>query len=154
MKPIEIKKGLNAFVDFDDYDKTLNFPWRKIKNKNGRYYCGYNLKIEKRKYRIIWLHHLILGKPPIGKRINFIDKNPLNCTKKNLEFISHSEHGHFTHKNNHQKYLGVITEYIARIKIKNKIKIIGTYKTAHEAALAYDLEAREYFGDKAILNFE
>lgn len=43
--------------------------------------------------------------------------------------------------------------YQARIGRNRKLEIIGYYKTAEEAARAYDLKAKEYFGDKAYLNF-
>jgi hypothetical protein len=59
-----------------------------------------------------------------------------------------------THKKNEDKYLGVILEYIARIRVNNKLKVIGVYNSAQEAAIAYDLEAKKIYGDKAVLNFE
>jgi len=55
------------------------------------------------------------------------------------------------------KYTGAYAtsfgKWVARIKIGNENRIIGTYKTAKEAAKAYDQECYAYFGDDAVLNF-
>ena len=154
MQTIEIKKGYTVQVDDEDFHRIRIFPWKIFMLGKGSFYCGFSLKIEKKKYKKVWLQHMIVGKPPQGQRIYFKDKNPLNCTKANIQFLSYIEHGNITHKKNEDKYLGVILEYIARIRVNNKLKVIGVYNSAQEAAIAYDLEAKKIYGDKAVLNFE
>lgn len=154
MKTLEIKKGYLVQVDDEDFDRIRIFPWKIFMLGKGSFYCGFSLKLEEKKYKKVWLQHMIVGNPPEGKRIYFKDKNPLNCTKANIEFLSYSEYGHMTHKKTEDKYLGVILEYIARIRVKNKLKVIGVFDSAREAALAYDLEAKKVYGDRAVLNFE
>lgn len=154
MKTLEIKKGYSVQVDDEDFHRIRIFPWKILMLGKGNFYCGFSINIGKKKYKKVWLQHMIVGKPPEGKRIFFKDKNPLNCTKANIEFLSYSEYGHMTHKKTEDKYLGVILEYIARIRVNNKLKVIGVYDSAQEAAKAYDLEAKKVYGDKAVLNFE
>ena len=53
------------------------------------------------------------------------------------------------------KYIGVSKSKVswwARINAKGRHIHIGSFKTEKEAALAYNVEALKYFGDKARLN--
>lgn len=55
-----------------------------------------------------------------------------------------------------EKYKGVTEThgyFIARIKTEENTHYIGRYKTAKEAARAYDLESYRHYGNDAVLNF-
>jgi hypothetical protein len=54
-------------------------------------------------------------------------------------------------------YIGVTETfgyYIARLKTEENLHYLGRFKTAKEAAIAYDIEAYKHFGNEAKLNFK
>jgi hypothetical protein len=153
LKRLEVENNIWISVDEEDFELIKNYPWKIAKYKNGSAYCYYNLKVEEKKYKKIWLQHHILGDLRLNKRIYFKDKNPLNCCRANIELLTHSEFAHITHKEKEEKYLGVISTYVARIRVNKKLKVIGTFSNAIDAAIAYDEEAKKVFGKYAVLNF-
>jgi hypothetical protein len=151
MIELRLNNNFVAFIDNEDHYKVVHLPWKSYNVGRGRFHCGIKVKLENKKYKSIWLHHVIAGYPPFGKRVYFKDKNPLNCQKENIVFLTHSEHTHVTHPLR-EDFIGVTVEYLARIKINNKLKVIGTFKTEIEAAKAYNEKAKSLYGDKAKLN--
>lgn len=159
MKKIELSHNLFAVVDDEDFDSVNNYHWKASPSTN-KYYARTFLKDinTKKKRTSLLLQHLVVGKAPKGKRIFFKDGNPLNCQKCNIEFISNSEASHRyykktkTNKNATETFRGVIVQFIARIKYKNKIITLGNFTNEKDAANAYNIKARELYGERAVLN--
>ena len=49
MQTIEIKKGYTVQVDDEDFHRIRIFPWKIFMLGKGSFYCGFSLKIEKKK---------------------------------------------------------------------------------------------------------
>lgn len=103
--------------------------------------------------------HRIIVKPPDGLLVDHRDRNGLNCCRWNLRIATHSENS--ANRINRDVsllgYRGVEfhgRQYRARLTFRGQSVRIGNYPTALEAALAYDVKARELFGEFAWLNFD
>jgi hypothetical protein len=157
MKKIDINDSTNIIVDDEDYLKVLFYDWKLIRTNVGKNYIYAYTTVfnENKKREKLFLHHLIFGRPSNDKVFWFKDGNRLNCQRSNVEIISKSEKGHLVYKqqkNGNKIKRGVITNYIARVKVDGKIKVIGVYKSKEEAANAYNNEVKKLYGDLAVLN--
>lgn len=146
-----------VMLDTEDSHLLEEYNWH-INVCQKRPYLRARINIEDGLKKYIFFQHLILGKPPRGKRIFFKDSNSLNLQKSNIEIISCSKFSHITYKkkennkNLKKDYKGVSVQFVARIKIKNKIKTLGYFENIEDAAHAYNRKAKELYGNNAILN--
>ncbi|MBC7410485.1 MAG: hypothetical protein H7339_19040 [Arcicella sp.] len=160
MKKIPLTHDKYALIDEEDYDLIKNFIWTARISRKTRYYARTLIKSESadKKNYSMFLHHLIVGTSPFGKRIFFKDGDALNCQKSNLEFVTFGQAAHSYYnktklcKNAKENFRGVTVRYTARIGFNNKMIIIGTFDSELDAALAYNQKAKELFGEKAVLN--
>lgn len=99
----------------------------------------------------------------IGDRSGFVhhhkDEDKLNNQKFNLEFITNTENitqckgwssSGFKGVSFHQKN----SKFVAGIRVNGKQKYLGSFKSAEDAARAYDKAAIESFGSKTFVNFQ
>lgn len=109
----------------------------------------------------IYLHRFLMNMPN-GKEIDHINGNRLDNRICNLRICSHSEN-----QRNKGKLIGQYTsnykgicwrkfqkQWRATIRFKNRKHLIGYFKNEIDAAIAYDLWARELHGKFARLNFQ
>ena len=134
-----------AIVDKEDYEKVKNMKWHLNKTGNMRV-CTANKKI------CTSLAHLVLGAKK-GYRINYKDVNIFNCRKSNLDSLDNKGITKRYYKNN-TGYKGVteLHVFITRIRVNGCVKHIGTFKTAKEAAKAYNDAVIKYYDGKGYLN--
>lgn len=90
------------------------------------------------------------------KEIDHIDRDVSNNIIENLRDCSRSQN--MANRSSPNTVKGVHfngSSYIARIgnPFSRKTEYIGSYPTEEIAAKAYDIKAKEYFGDFAVLNF-
>src|SRR4030042_413782 len=150
---IESKKygNFECMVDTKNYDKIKNHSWvisiDKYKNVK-KAECTIN-------YKRVALHCFILNK----KGIDHIDRNPLNNLESNLRECTQSQNccNKTKQSNNTSGYKGVIYAkwanlYRVRLQINKKSISVGYYKTAINAAKAYNEAALKYHGEFARLN--
>ena len=152
---LPLTKGLFALVDEEDYEWLSAFNW-KVSFKGKSYYA--------QTYRVGYLHRLLM-KPPNGKVVDHINGFSLDCRKKNLRICTVSENVQKQksslqrRRNKSSRYVGVSFKkrdgtWVMEIT-KNRIRIRkGGFKTAKEAAQAYDYNARKLFGKYATINFK
>ncbi len=79
----------------------------------------------------------------------------LDCRLSNLVWRSRSLASRMRKSNNKTGFTGVYAEnkrYRAIISIDGKAVHIGMFNTAKEAALAYNIKAKEVFGERARIN--
>lgn len=117
--------------------KKTSYVYVRINNKNKR------------------IHRLILNaKLPL--QVDHINGNGLDNRRKNLRLVT-SQQNNFNRRPVNSKYKGVAFHkrcnlWEAKICINQKRMCLGFFKTAQEAARAYNLKAKELFGEFAYLN--
>ena len=171
MKKLQLRgkygNGKFAIVDDSDFENLSSFGWHC--SKLG-YVCrkvhsgGVKGKVHQtRKTRTIFLHHIVLGNPKKGMVTDHINMDTLDNRKKNLRFATHSQNhaNEPKQKNNTSGYKGVwlnklkskdSKKWVANILFQGKKQCLGIYFTPEEAAQAYNIKAKELFGEFALLN--
>jgi hypothetical protein len=107
----------------------------------------------------VLLHRLVAERMGLSLDgvIDHINGNALDCQRENLQACTHQQN---IMKQRHQAtarspYKGVMqfrNKWRSRITINGKTLHLGLFKTAIEAAYAYNKKAKELFGDFANLN--
>lgn len=152
MKTITLTKGFFAIVD-DSYFLELNkYKWHYLSSG------GYAARKYKNK-RLLMHREILLA--PNNLCVDHINHNGLDNRKENLRLCSKQENCR-----NQLKKINTLLPYKG-VKIKESGKFestirispiedyyIGTFNTLEDAAIAYDIKAKEYFGEFAYLNFE
>lgn len=138
------KNDLWLIVDIEDFERYSDY---KFYTASG-YVC---VAPETQK---ILLHRLIVD----FEIVDHINRNKLDNRKANLRSATHGQNmiNSGLRKDNKSGYKGVYLNnksYEVQITSNGKRVYIGVYKTAVEAALAYDEAAKKYHGEFAYLNF-
>jgi hypothetical protein len=164
MKTIFTKEGNPVIVDDDDFDRLSAFKWHTIKN-------GYAAVYMKEIQRRALMHRVIMGvEQKRGFFVDHVNGNRLDNRKENLRVatsqqnnrnrrVCRNKHGVKgvgywpTSTNKGVKYPRA-RPWCSYIKFNGKFIGLGYYKTAEEAASAYDAAAKKYFGEFAATNRE
>jgi len=157
MKQIQLQDGFFALVDDDDYPVVSRFTWCLRKGRNTWYAFTW-LNFEERR-TILFMHHLIMGRVPVKKAIDHIDRNGLNNQKINLRFCNHGQNSANRITSGSSKFLGVSIHkqgksirWRAFISSNKKSYYLGSFKSEVEAAIAYNEAATKLHGEYANLN--
>lgn len=136
-----------AYAVIDNDTNIIN----KCKKYKWHFSCGYAYSS-----RLGFLHHLILGKPPIGKETDHKDGNGLNCMKSNLRFCTSSQNGfnRKKQKNNSSGVKGVSyskqkKKWRARINVNRKEIHLGFFDNLIDSCKIYDEACLKYHGEFA-----
>ncbi len=157
MREIELIGGDKALVDDEDYEWLSEYIWIFCARGNSRYTICANSKKEKP----TTMHRLIMkkyhGMSPLV--IDHIDHNGLNNQKNNLRYATHGENMYNKRKwskNTSSKYKGVFKrrddQWRMMIVKDKKRECDRVFLTERDAAIAYDIKAKELFGEFACLN--
>lgn len=149
-----------AIVDDDMYEYLSQWNWRFIGNYAARSICvnGKNTT---------WaMHHEIL--PPLqGYEIDHINRNKLDNRRENLRVVTQGQNmaNRGPNKSSNKtpkrsKYKGVYLfkhykhrSWGASIMYQGKRYQLGRFDTEQDAAKAYDMKAKELYGEIAYTNF-
>jgi hypothetical protein len=108
--------------------------------------------------RTLSMHRLVLGLPP-GRypEVDHINRDKLDNRKGNLRLATRGQNNsNAVRKKGKNKYRGVYqvsrNSFKALLSSGSKRLQLGSYKTAEEAAVAYNQAARQHHGDFAVLN--
>lgn len=144
-------KQIFALVDFDDFKRVNKFVWYL----NGEYPS--RKQTVNGKIKVIRLHRFILGKDTL---IDHINNNPLDNRKDNLRVCTFQENTFNQKKavNNTSGYKGVWfskqrNKWTSTVRRSGERFYLGYFNDPLSCARAYDLKAKELFGDYAKTNF-
>jgi hypothetical protein len=137
-----------ALVDDEDFEYLNQWKWHVILDDRNCYAARTKNKI---------LLHRVIMKTPKGMEVDHIDHNGLNNQKYNLRNCTKRENVINSRKlHGKSKYIGVSPHrksFMARITTNGHLINIGSFDDEKNAAKAYDLKAKELFGEFANLNF-
>ena len=105
--------------------------------------------------RIRRLHREILDIQD-SRIVRFLDNNPRNCARNNLQVLERSVLARAQPAKGACKYKGVSPyrgKWQATIRVDGKLKWLGSFETAEDAAIAYDEAVLKFRGRSGVLNF-
>jgi hypothetical protein len=156
---IPLTDGHVALVDVDDYDAVAAHRWHTAKGENGRtHYARRRTKRgETHAALTIRLHTFLTGWPEVDHR----NGDGLDNRRTNLRNVNHAQNSANQRRprNNRSGFKGVswrqdIGRWAAHIGVNYRLRHLGMFDTAEDAARAYDTAAIETWGEYASLNFE
>jgi len=157
MRQIPLTQGKFSMVDDEDYDELNKFKWYAHGDSNVLYAKRHAVDKYNRK-RIIGMHEQIMGYVS-GLVCDHIDGNGLNNQRNNLRHVTHHQNTmNAQSKRGRSNYKGVHWQsrekrWSSKIKMNYKAIWIGYFDNEEDAARAYDVKAKELFGEYARLNF-
>ena len=147
-------------VDQNDVPLINQFTW--YLNPDGYWSSGRN---EEGKTKHYLMHRLIMNCPK-GLEVDHINGDKLDNRRSNLRICTRQQNARnitVKKQNATSVYRGVSLNrqqggrynyWFAAIKLNGKAMAIGTFKSELHAAMAYDIAAKELFGEYANLNFK
>lgn len=154
MKVIELTKGHVAIVDDEDFEHLAQYRWHF--HSGG--YATRKIKV-KGKTISIYMHRQILGAECEGKHVDHRNRNGLDNRRCNLRTATSAQNNanQSMKSNNSSGFRGVhyskfAQKFTAKISHQGKAQHLGYFKTAEEAALAYNAAALLFHGELANLN--
>ncbi len=158
MKKITLTRNKHALVDNEDFKKVNQFKWNASYNKTTKsfYALGYSPTKDGKRYRIS-MHRLIMNAKK-GQVTDHKNYDTLDNRKSNLRICTNAENiRNARPRKNTSKYKGVYwykksKNWRSHIKINGKRITLGSFTDEKNAALAYNIAAKKYFGEFAYLN--
>lgn len=161
MKLIPLTQGKFAQVDDQDFEYLNQFKWGASKPTNNNNYYATRTFQEGEKRKQIKMHREILGLTDPKQLGDHKDNDGLNNQRNNLRACNYSENARNKRKSNNKtsKYKGVCFykrygKWMTQVRVNNKVRCFGYFKTEIEAAKMYDTKAKEVYGSFANLNFK
>ena len=141
-------KGKFTIIDDEDFDLVNQYRWY--------YRGGYAIGHLGNQKQVI-LSRFLMGNPK-GKMVDHINHDTLDNRRQNLRIATK-----FQNMQNQLKYRGgskykgvskMPKPYKNMWRAQIACKYIGYFKEERHAAMAYDIWAKELFGEFAVLNFK
>lgn len=155
---VPLSRGLFATIDVADIPLVQGWNWTAI-IENGVTYATRGASIGNGRSRTIRMHQVILGAED-GFLPDHRDGNGLNNRRSNLRSATAQQNtwNRRLSSANTSGFKGVSLRadrgtWLAGIAINGKRRKLGTFHNKEAAARAYDVAAREFFGEFAVLNF-
>lgn len=140
---------VSILIDEEDWDRVKKYDWYINKNKI--------ISTSPGRGKSIALHRFILGVTDAKTQVDHINHDRLDNRKENLRICNSSQNMGNNKPQKGRTYKGAYLlnnkYWIAQITFNYKIIYLGIFNTEIEAAKAYDIAAKEYFGEFARLNF-
>jgi len=153
MKRIPLTQGKFALVDDEDYDFLMQWKWSY--SHGYAYRCPW----DKEKGRQFYLSmHRLVAKTPEGMKTDHKNGNRLDNRKINLRICESHENSRNQGLSSRSKtgFKGVRfrrNKWVAEMFFNKKHRHLGTFDNPVEAAKAYDVAARLFYGEFARTNF-
>jgi hypothetical protein len=150
MKTIPLTQNKFAIVDDEDYVILKNVSWC-ANNSDGRFYAIGHIDGKR-----VQMHRFVC-RADKKYSIDHINGNTLDNRKENLRACTWSENARNSKLSSKNKsgFKGVEktkSGYVVRIGYLNKKIHVGSFRSAEEAASAYDEAASMHFGEFARTN--
>jgi hypothetical protein len=153
-KAIPLSRGKVALVSDHHYEELNQFKWYCITTHG----IDYAFRRDKSR-RQIGMHNQIMS-PPTGFIADHKNGDGLNNTDENLRLASDTQNSanQKLRKDSQTGFKGVSIDkrsgiYRARIRVNKQEYHLGSFRSVENAARAYDIAAREHFGEFARVNF-
>jgi hypothetical protein len=151
MKEIQLTKGYVALVDDEDAEWLSKHRWHVCPDVRSKSVRAMSVVGGKNTF----MHRLILN-PPAKLEIDHINGNPLDNRRSNLRIVTHQQNIWNRKLPTPFGFTGVWRQrnsaYYAAIRVGGKRKILGTFPTAEDAALAFNDAALAFRGEYQLLN--
>lgn len=160
MKEIPLTRGKVAIVDDEDYERLCGYKWRAMFSRcTDSYYAVRSAPMVNGKCDTILMHREIMGAKS-GEQVDHINHNTLdNRRSANLRVCTARQNraNERIRSTNTSGYKGVSWDksrgkWLARASVNGKLKNVGRYETAREAAIAHDTASVEHNGEFACTN--
>lgn len=159
MRVLILTQGQHTVVADDTFEWASKFKWY-ARRSCDTFYAVRKVLLPSGKWTVRQLHREILGALP-GDFVDHWDGDGLHNLPENIRLCSRAENARNRSKQNSASgYKGVALyatrrsfRWRARIYVDNAPILLGTFRTAIEAARAYDCAAIELHGEFARLNF-
>lgn len=167
---VQLPTGEKTVIAVEDKWILEKFPLWGITGSKSRYVFAersFNTEYSIVRERV-YLHRLIIGLGPRNNsNVDHKDRDRLNNRRSNLRICSNIQNMANVAAKNGKRYKGVFLDkrkalkkphssYISYIDAKNagirKRKYLGRFKTAEQAAVAYNKAAKEIHGEFAFQN--
>jgi hypothetical protein len=146
------KKG-KYFTEVDDDDFAYLNQWKWSITSWGYVVRTIGLRGLRKQVR---MHREVMKVTNKNYLVDHIDGNTLNNQKSNLRVCNHKENSRNQrmHKRSSSGFKGVTFKkasscWVAQVATKH----VGLFAKKHHAAMAYDMAAKDLFGEYAVLNF-
>jgi hypothetical protein len=154
MKKLEVRTGHFALVDDKDFTRLKKFTWFLVQPEGRKY--------AKAQFSETYLHRLILGISDPKIEVDHRNGNGLDCRRQNLRACSRQQNSRNAQKwrrKTSSKFKGVCwcktkKRWKAYIVVDNKQKHLIYTEDERIAAEAYDIAAKNLFGEFARTNFQ
>jgi hypothetical protein len=157
-KEILLTQGKVAIVDAADYEWLSQWNWHAFRNQGGIWYAR-RARRRRLDQTSPFMHRVIMDAPS-GIMIDHINGDGLDNRQSNLRCATNQQNQFNSRKrrDNTSGFRGVCwredkKRWRARIRVGGKQQHLGLFKTAEEAARAYDEAAKRLHGEFASLNF-
>ncbi len=155
---IPLTQGKFALIDADMFEQLSAFAWQYSKASDVRpAYATTRIYTDgRRSNRAVSMHRMVMGEPE--GEVDHLNMNGLDNRRANLRVATKSQQraNQFKQANTQSKYKGVCRKrkfWQASIKTARVKHNLGVHRTEEAAARAYDVKARELWGEFARLNF-
>ena len=155
-KRIPLTQGQFAIVDDADFEWLNQWKWRATKSRST-YYAIRSVQ-QNGKKAFIYMHRIILSPPP-SRETDHINHDGLDNRRSNLRPCTRGENRQNSRKQAScsSRYIGVSWNkakgnWRAYIMFSGRQHHRGHFDDERAAARAYNIAAREYFGEFAKLN--
>ena len=180
---LRLTKGKSTIINDEDYDVVKIYKWHShlcgrqntcyattnIPDIGGpvRYYFDKKNNTQRGpyyRYKILYMHVLLMS-PEKGEEVDHINHCGLDNRRHNLRNVTKAQNQHnsskarwYNGKKTSSIYKGVTRHtrdktWRAKIQVDNRRIYLGQFKHEEEAAKAYDIAAKKYFGEHANTNY-
>jgi hypothetical protein len=155
---IPLTQGQMTVIDATDYPLISGHNWWAQK-VDGGFYAVTKIRQPDGRRRAVQMQRLLMGDPP-GLNVDHRNRDTLDNRRANLRVATDSQNKANTprYRNNRSGFKGVYwkprhRQWEVQIRHHGRCHFLGYFRTAEEAARAYDAGARELHGAFARCNF-